>query len=208
MLYLNVPYEEKEEAKKRYAKWDKHKKKWYATNPKYYYRFKKWIEGNSIVKDKLYIAVANKTCWKCQRETPVYAVTIKSEDLIDLVNGIKNMELETGFDMAVIPISENIPKIIKSYLIKNTACQERYSNTVKESYFANVCVKCDALQGDFFVYSEFNSPFYRNNNGEIILLEFKLKNDISIDYIVGSDMIDPPIQLFDINMVQSVSNIN
>ena len=43
-LYLNVPYSEKEEAKRLGAKWDPRVKKWYTdAYPKDYVKFAKWI---------------------------------------------------------------------------------------------------------------------------------------------------------------------
>jgi len=201
LLYLNVPYEEKEKVKSMYARWDQDKKKWYATNPKFYFRFKEWLEGSSVAQNKVYIAVASRVCWKCNKSTPVYAVAIKAEDIIDLENNIKDMESETGYDMAIIPIDYSLPKDIKFYLEKNTACKVTYSNTTKTNYFANVCEYCNALQGAFFVYDEFDSPFKRNNDGSIKFIEFTLEQDISIDYEVGSALISPAIQLFDENNV-------
>ena len=44
LLYLNVPYSEKEEAKKLGAKWNPEKKKWYYNgNPENYIKFAKWL---------------------------------------------------------------------------------------------------------------------------------------------------------------------
>jgi len=54
LLYINVPYEEKDEAKSMYPKWDRKKRKWYATNPKFYFRFNKWIEGRAVAQNKVY----------------------------------------------------------------------------------------------------------------------------------------------------------
>lgn len=43
-IYLDVPYDEKEEAKSLGAKWNPRVKKWYAeTRPEEYVKFSKWI---------------------------------------------------------------------------------------------------------------------------------------------------------------------
>lgn len=48
-IYLNVPYEEKEEAKKLGAKWDNAEKSWYCTiSPGENNKFKKWIPNNIL----------------------------------------------------------------------------------------------------------------------------------------------------------------
>lgn len=201
MLYLNVPYKDKEEAKEMFARWDGVEKKWYATNPKFYFRFSRWIEGNSVAQEKVYIAIADISCWKCKQNTPVYAFTVKSENIIDIIYKTKNMEEETGYDMAVIPIHHGIPKDIKTYLEKHTTCKETYSNTIKSSYFANVCEKCEALQGAFFVYEEFDSPFNGHYNKPTKFIEFDLAQDISINYEVGESMTTPAVKLFNENNI-------
>lgn len=49
-----------------------------------------------------------------------------------------------------IPISKPMPKTI----------QLRYSRTAGHKYWANVCSYCGSLQGDFFLHSEPDSPFF------------------------------------------------
>ncbi|MGF9943961.1 DUF5710 domain-containing protein [Priestia megaterium] len=207
MLYLNVPYEQKNEAKSMYARWDKDKKKWYATNPKFYFRFAKWIEGESVARNRVYIAVSSKICWKCKRQTPVYTFAVKNKDLIDIIGRETNIEEFTGYDVALIPINRNLPEGIKRYLVQHTNCKDKFSKTTQTTYFANTCIQCDALQGANYVYDEVNSSFgrmYSTESNQIRYIEFKLKNDIAIDYQVGESVISPPVKLFsEKNVTQS-----
>ena len=69
MLLLNVPYEEKDEAKSLGAKWNSELKKWYIQNTKDCGKFMKWIwkdykdyEELYILKDHLYIAEGIRIC--------------------------------------------------------------------------------------------------------------------------------------------------
>lgn len=57
MLILNVPYEEKDEAKALGAKWNPGIKKWYVQNREDYSKFYKWIiqQGNIVVCNNLYV---------------------------------------------------------------------------------------------------------------------------------------------------------
>lgn len=62
MLLLNVPYEEKDEAKSLGAKWNPELKKWYIQNTEDCGKFMKWIwkdykdyEELYILKDHLYM---------------------------------------------------------------------------------------------------------------------------------------------------------
>lgn len=196
-----MPYEEKEEVKNRYAKWDPVKKKWYATNPNYYFRFTRWLYGEAVAQNKVYIAVGHRNCWRCKDITKVYALAVKGEDLIDLVYGTDNFLKETGYDMAIIPINYRLPNDIRVYLESNTTCEDRYSRTVNSNYFANICEHCNSLQGNFFVYDEVDSPFKGIEKSPSQFIEFELENDICIDYEVGSSCIAPDVKLFDENKV-------
>lgn len=205
MLYLNVPYAEKDQAKSRYAKWDSQRKQWYATNPIFYFRFKEWIDGRAVAQNEVYIAYAPKKCWKCAKDSPVYAFAVKIEDIIDIIgnmpddinmNDISEIYDYIGTDMAIIPINQNISKEIVNYLTENTACKFAYSHTVKASYFANICEHCNALQGNYYVYSEVDSPFFAGSDN-MKLIEFRLENDIAIDYELGETMSSPFVSFFD-----------
>lgn len=52
LIYLDVPYEEKGEAKQLGAKWDSSKRKWYYRGSvKEIYKFKKWTDAKSVFSD-------------------------------------------------------------------------------------------------------------------------------------------------------------
>lgn len=83
MLLLNVPYEEKDEAKSLGAKWNPELKKWYIQNTEDCGKFIKWIwkdykdyEELYILKDHLYIAEGIRICNKCKKATRVIGLGI------------------------------------------------------------------------------------------------------------------------------------
>ena len=47
MIYLNVPYSQKDEARSLGAKWDYNTKKWYIENSALLYRFQKWLPNHA-----------------------------------------------------------------------------------------------------------------------------------------------------------------
>ena len=57
MLILNVPYNEKDDAKSLGARWNPIIKKWYVKDKKDYHKFIHWIEpyGNIVIIDELYL---------------------------------------------------------------------------------------------------------------------------------------------------------
>ena len=60
----------------------------------------------------------------------------------------------------------------------------KYSHTINSSYLANCCDHCDSLQGDFFLFEEFESPFFVYNKEtaeKLKLYKIPLDNDIITD---------------------------
>lgn len=51
MLYINVPFKEKDEAKSLGAKWDSKQKSWYVRDERDYPKFQKWIESKKALKE-------------------------------------------------------------------------------------------------------------------------------------------------------------
>jgi len=74
-------------------------------------------------------------CWKCRRESLVFAWP--REYIHDDTK----------------PKVEPIPKTI----------QYRFSKTVGDKYWVNVCPYCQSIQGDFFLYCEPDGPFFAVN---------------------------------------------
>lgn len=72
MLFLDVPYSDKDEAKQMYAKWNTEFKKWTTTNRKFYFRFKKWVKYSTVATNFVYLAKTERNCWKCKKHTVVY----------------------------------------------------------------------------------------------------------------------------------------
>jgi len=75
-------------------------------------------------------------CWKCEKEILVFAWP-------------KNLSHKLAKD-------KQKPKTI----------QYRYSKMAREKYWANTCPYCNALQGDFFLFSEPDSPLFGFECGE------------------------------------------
>lgn len=44
--------------------------------------------------------------------------------------------------------------------------QWRYSNIIKSEYWANCCPFCNRIQGDFFLFNTYDSPFFGLDVGE------------------------------------------
>lgn len=160
-LLLEVPYEEKDEAKLLGAKWNASLKKWYVSDPKSYDKFRKWLDDKTIICNYLYIVEGKRICWKCKRETTVIALAIKDyyENDYDEMSKQYHYRWRTG-SMCLIEDINSIPEKLQEYLDKIYNFKKRYSYTVKDKYLANGCQFCNALQGNQYLFDEPDSPFF------------------------------------------------
>lgn len=187
-LLLNVPYAEKEEAKKLGARWNLELKKWYVQNREDYPKFKKWILKDkseaAILCDYIYIIEGIHNCFKCGNENRVIGFGLENYyefgDYEDIKNGF---EYYSG-EIHIASHINSMPNKILKYVQENYNYKLRYSKTVESSYYANCCQNCDVLQGDFFLFSEVDSPFWIEDEEaakKLKLYRIPLKYDILVD---------------------------
>ena len=179
MLLLNVPYEEKEEAKALGARWNPEYKKWSVFLGKDYYKFDKWIpknSGNIILCDYIYIIGGKHECFKCHKQTSVVGLGVeKLMYIMEDENGKRKYKY-TKDDIHICPFIEELPKNICDFAAKNYSLKYGYSNVVKESYLANHCQNCGVIQGNFYLFDEVDSPFFLYEASDAKKLEiYKVK---------------------------------
>lgn len=204
-LYLNVPYAQKDEAKALGAKWDPKVKKWYTdAMPEEYGRFAKWILQETdeaiIATEYVFIVESTQRCWKCGEETRVVGLGIgefvhvyededgvhceRVEDLID-----PGEELHLAWSDA----EEEIPPKLLRYLKNHYSVKTGYSKTLGRSCFANHCDCCGALQGNWFLFQEPDSPLCPDVEGEelaarmekVKIWSIPIDDDLQLNWEVG-----------------------
>ncbi|OUC51327.1 hypothetical protein B7939_07115 [Eggerthia catenaformis] len=195
MLLLNVPYIEKDKAKKLGAKWSPELKKWYVKNKEDYYKFISWIEpyGNIVVIDALYLIEGIQKCFRCGKETRVIGFGIDKHFSIDKMYELQENYNENIKD-ALEEINQNdihivgpitpIPEVLMEYIKSKYNYKLRYSKTTKTSNISNCCEYCDVLQGDFFLFNEVDSPFFIHSPEDVKKLKIykiRLKHDLIIN---------------------------
>lgn len=170
MLFLNVPYSEKDEAKALGAKWNPDLKKWYVVDRNDYYKFSKWILNNSanaiIAFEYIHIIEGMQTCWKCGKETRVIGLGIGEG--MQFYGDYNNPQIEI-FEDYVDPgeeihlswsdIESDIPPKLLKYLKQSYSVKTVFSKTLERYCFANCCDHCGVLQGNWFLFNEPDSPF-------------------------------------------------
>ena len=95
MLFLNVPYGDKDEAKRLGARWNPELKRWYVQKREDYPKFSKWIlnQGFIVVCDALYVLEGRQKCFRCGKETRVIGFALENFFEFDRLNVFIGMML-------------------------------------------------------------------------------------------------------------------
>lgn len=184
-VFLNVPYHEKDEAKRLGARWNPAERRWYVPEGKDLAPFAKWllkpIEASGLqISAPIYLVESLSTCWSCGCETPVIALAV------DRLDG----EPLEGEESCLILLSsvENLPGELASLLGQRYPFfRRRFSKTAGARYFMNHC-SCGAPLGDFFLHSEPGGAFCPTSAEEtenIILRELPVAGPFNIEASCG-----------------------
>jgi len=205
MLYINVPFSEKEEAKILGARWNSEKKMWYIRDRYDYPKFQKWILGDDdrciILCDNYFIVEAPHTCFRCKNSTPVIGFGIESHCKF-WAKGIfvgdpwpeYNCD-EVGIASYINPIHENI----LGYLKEKYNYYYDYSKFAETHYYANHCNSCGVIQGRHFLFCEDESPFFIKNIEMARALKLycvKMKEDKKVECNVSWGSLDHLINTY------------
>ncbi|WP_267524228.1 DUF5710 domain-containing protein [Campylobacter sp. MG1] len=180
MLLLDVNYNEKDEAKKLGARWNPELKKWYVNDRKDYHKFIKFINGNIIIIDNLYLIEGKQNCFKCGKETRVIGFGI--DKYINIDDDYINFSNDD--DIHIVGAIEPIPEKLIKYIQEKYNYKMRFSKTTQTSNMSNCCDNCDILQGNFFLFNEVDSPFFITSIDDVKRLKIykiTLDNDITIN---------------------------
>jgi len=157
-LYLYVPPEDKAEVRALGASWDAESLCWYIGTGDDRARFSKWLpepdEGQedeefSITSEEAYVASATVACWKCRSRIEVVCIYCES--------GTVPGEPLSQFTVSSI---RAIDSVLARQLAPWRTFREVRSEADDESYFANHCPHCSALQDDMHLHSEPDHPFF------------------------------------------------
>ena len=158
MLYLEVPYAEKDEAKKLGAKWNAQEKKWYVPDGVDESLFKEWIpvttttEYNLEAKSPFYLVKSQEICWKCTKRTEV--VCFASNGVNDYEDG--DYEFFITYSMITL-VPSDLAQFIRDHL---KLFHLDYSKTAHCSYYMNHCEHCSTGLGDYFMHNSPEGAFF------------------------------------------------
>ena len=177
-LYLDVPYQEKEEAKALGAKWDARVRKWYTdVFPPEYVRFAKWLlrdrDQALIATEYIYLLDSQRPCFRCGRPTNVVGLGVGEFFLLsDDGTGPRYEFFEDRIDpgeeihLAWTEDEDDIPPKLLDYIKRNYPVRTGFSKTLGRRCFANHCQHCGAMQGNWFLFQEPDSPLSSDAFGQ------------------------------------------
>ncbi|EIP5862260.1 DUF5710 domain-containing protein (plasmid) [Methylocaldum sp. MU1018] len=186
---LQVPFDEKDEAKRCGARWDTASKVWYipdGVDPKSFQRWlPKSLEHRSNIKsDNYFVAVSSKACWKCGGITKVCGIalpagheTLEPVDEEDAGFGQNDVYTEAQFQEwldspasshwvtsdfpTIVYYVSALPERVINYMqVYSHHYKLDFSKTMQTSYWMNHCEHCGMKQGDFEMYEEPDGTFY------------------------------------------------
>jgi hypothetical protein len=159
---LNVPFHEKDDAKRLGARWDTVRKTWFLSNGTDVAPFTKWLPQQPDINyrcSSYFIAQSTRICWHCSRDTRVFSFLLPCghEALADS-DGFVRWERQTS--EAIIYYVTHIPSSVQGQMHSVTHhYRNDFSKTTQTFYWMNHCEHCGMKQGDFELFEEFDTPF-------------------------------------------------
>lgn len=168
---LNVPFHEKDEAKKLGARWDNAKKVWYVPDGIDVDPFQKWLPAElypNIHAAAYFIAESQRACWKCSRSSRVFAFLIcdglifhNREGYAAWLKSPETSQWNKDDTQIAIYYITHLAKTAQAQIKSLTRhYYPDFSQTIGSSYWMNHCEWCEAKQGDFELFEEFDTPFF------------------------------------------------
>ncbi len=179
MMYIDVPYAEKDEAKALGARWNPDEKKWYIPFKRDYPKFAKWIlAGEShtyVICNHFYVIVGKRICYRCGQDIDVVAFGL--EEYYDFFEGTDSDEFSSEFNFGEIHIAADMNPSLEIKMQKYLLNQYMYDGRL----FNNYCKHCFAYQGDYYLFHEDASPFAIHTPKEaqqLTIFKVPLKQDM------------------------------
>lgn len=164
-VILNVPFQEKDEAKNLGAIWDPARKTWYAKYGEEE-KFFKWINEEksnefNIKANYFYIAESITRCDSCRKQTKVFSYFI---DIYETLHVVEQFDGNENFKL--FWIEEFNPSFISHISHLNQYAQmamldhsRNYRISERSKGFLNHCERCNAAQSEFRLHNEPGEAF-------------------------------------------------
>jgi hypothetical protein len=159
---LNVPFHEKDDAKRLGARWDAVRKTWFLPDCTETAPFTKWLPQQSDINlrcTSYFIAQSVRTCWHCDRDSHVFSFLLPSGHQTRQESD-ESAHWEPQEAEAIIYYITQIPESVQMRMRSVTVhYRNDFSKTTQSFYWMNHCEHCGMKQGDFELFEEFDTPF-------------------------------------------------
>lgn len=163
---LNVPYSDKDDAKRLGARWNPERRCWYVPDgldPKPFARW--WITRQDVLSLNLrapeaYLVRGSKLCWKCSAPIAVIGFLMAPgfQMLESWDDGEATWSEQDDWRFAHY-IGELAQPAARFAVATSPDYRLAFSKTTNSRYWANHCPACRRLQGDFNLFCEPDGPF-------------------------------------------------
>jgi len=161
-MLLDVPFDEKDQAKAAGAKWDPKRGSWFVPEGIDPSAFTRWLPrelevagGNGTMRAQSFALITGQVaCWKCGKDTPATTVLLRGYQEVFDGEG----EEHAG-DAVINPIVGLDAATRELFAAKAPWMRPGHSKTRDEVYLAAHCEHCAALQGAWFL-AEPGSAFF------------------------------------------------
>ena len=172
-VYLNVPYGERDAAKRSGARWSPGRKAWYVpadTDHLDLRPFQRWLSeddpDHNVRADGFWIARNRTDCWCCGESSPVYGFLLPpgSEQTRHVIDDEQMGYCVPLWEQVPIPFFVHyvsaLPAGAFEALTRTTASVYiDHSKTARSDYWMNHCERCGTKFGDFQLFCEPDGAF-------------------------------------------------
>lgn len=167
LIELDVPYEDKDRVHALGARWDAANQAWYVPEDANLAFFSSWFaasqQGRANIRAMLFgVALSETCCWKCATRIPVACLVVGPyHQRLEGCDGDGAGHWKTVDTASVLGTVTGIslPSLMRVLSVAPWL-RMTYSATVGDTYLANICSICEALQGDFALHNEPDGTFY------------------------------------------------
>jgi hypothetical protein len=158
---LNVPFHEKDDAKRLGARWDAGRKTWFLPDGTEAAPFAKWLPQRADINLQFFsyfIAQSTRSCWHCARDTRVFSFLLPPGHKARVSND-ESTNWEVQESEAIVYYVTWIPASVQAQMQSVTRqYRNDFSKTTQSFYWMNHCEHCGMKQGDFELFEEFDTP--------------------------------------------------
>lgn len=168
---LEVPYRERELARRLGARWDSQRRVWYVVGGKDLTRFKDWLPRAPHVNHRSasYVLLeSQRVCWQCRQLTRVFgfalpggheALEARDDDSCADGEPESGVRWVTQRDATVLSYISHLSASALSRMEWLTPRYRKdFSAATRSRYYMNHCEGCDSKLGDFDTVDEYDAP--------------------------------------------------